>query len=195
LAVAALVAHAGLLENGGPHSIWPEGVNMLAEELEFEKRKLEIEFQKLAIERSKLQWTRVSTIVPVVLAMVTIFYGVYSLRETAKDQLIAKLAEITFGTDPDSGAGKAAALAYLFSNELPKDLREKLTDSSALREQFKRHAGVDETVGSVDSKMDLLRITLERSPKETSRVINTWKAMFPGDSAWVDRFAEGLPKQ
>lgn len=113
--------------------------------LEYEK--LELEREKIRLERFKVWWTGISIMVPLLVAAVSISFGMWTQSQQAKfqselqvqqaklqlelqsqqarSQFELKAAEIVMNTPSPIGAQtKARALANLFSERLPKNFAE-----------------------------------------------------------------------
>lgn len=140
-----------------------------------EREKIELEREKLKVERQKTQWAAVGSIIPIVVALGTIVYGIWSLRATAQSQFETKVAELALAApDPDAAKARAQILAVWFQDSLPKDMNARL-------ESFK-----PEDFGNpdADSKKELFKAIAEH-PDKRNELIETWKALFPDDS-WIE---------
>jgi hypothetical protein len=113
--------------------------------LEYEK--LELEREKVRLERFKVWWTGISIMVPLLVAAVSISFGMWTQSQQAKlqseiqaqqakvqlelqdrqarSQFELKAAEIVMNTETPLGAlTKARALANMFPERLPKNFAE-----------------------------------------------------------------------
>ena len=148
----------------------------------------EIELRKLKSEKTKTIWTAAAVIVSVLSAAGTIAYNVYSLRQTAEDQLMTKVVEITFNAEsPDAAASKAAGIAYLYGDHLPQDIRAKLVDREAVIQTLTSNLGKGP---APETRKEVLRMVLAAKPDQEGRILKTWKRMFSGDKEWIDAFAK-----
>lgn len=144
-------------------------------QLELEERKILVEEQKVSVEREKIRWAALSAIVPVVVALGTIIYGVWSLSETAKTQFETKLVEVAMqGPGPIEAINRAKLVSKIFSEYVPKDFDKRL------RQINPSDVGNDNVV---DSKKELLRLLADH-PADRSAIIATWRSLFPGDQ-WI----------
>jgi hypothetical protein len=114
------------------------------EKLELERAKVELEGEKLKVEKFKALWTGISIMVPLLVAVITIGFGVWSQmkqsqnqfeiqklqaeiqselqRQQARSQFEIKAAEIVMNTETPLGAQtKAKALANMFPDRLPSN--------------------------------------------------------------------------
>lgn len=147
----------------------------------------QIELKKLSLEITKARWSAAAVMFSVLSAALTVGYGAWSVRRTAEEQLVTKIVEVTFNADTaDVTASKAAGIAYLFGNHLPEDIRTNLQDSNKVRDTLARNigSGPDPAI-----QKEVLRLVLAAKPSEESRILSTWKRMFPGDAEWIDRFS------
>lgn len=63
-----------------------EKLEIEREKLKLEKVKIELEREKLKLERFKAWWTGSSIIIPLIVVVITIYFGIWSQREQAKNQ-------------------------------------------------------------------------------------------------------------
>jgi hypothetical protein len=161
-----------------------------------EQRKLEIEEEKVQVERQKAWWSAASTIVPLLAALGTLIYSVWSFRkqseqtaklqkeaaietaklqnESAKLQFEIKAAEIAFsGKTPEAVKNRANVLKTIFGDRLPKNFPPTFDP--------KTYGGGKE---SPEEKMFFLELLLKYPGKE-AETIKGWEMLF-GDT-WLDR--------
>src|SRR6266850_1209425 len=101
-----------------------EGENLKLEldKLELEKEKLKLEESKLEIEWQKAKWTALSITVPLLAAILTVAYGIWSVHEQSQSQFEIKAAEIVMGSSgPGESLNKARAFVALFPGKLPRN--------------------------------------------------------------------------
>ena len=92
-----------------------------------EKIKLELEFERIKVERFKIRGTFLSIIIPLIVAALTIFYGVLMQNQQSKTNFQIKAAEIVLNaTSPQAALNKAIVLSELFPDRLPMDFRAKM---------------------------------------------------------------------
>jgi len=92
-----------------------------------EKIKLKLEFERIKVERFKARGTFLSIIIPLIIAALTIFYGVLMQNQQSKTNFQIKAAEIVMNaTSPQAATNKAIVLSELFPDRLPKDFRAKM---------------------------------------------------------------------
>jgi len=103
------------------------------EKLEIERRKIELEQEKIKIERSKARWTAISIIVPLIVAAITVIFGLWNQTkqariqaeiqaQQARNEFELKAAEMILKTEtPLEAHTKARALAEMFPDRLPRD--------------------------------------------------------------------------
>jgi hypothetical protein len=92
----------------------------LASDAKIEKEKLEIEREKLKVEKSSAKLSAMSLIIPLLVALATVGYGIWSFRKQAQLQFESKAAEIAFsGKTPEAVLRRAKALKAIFPNRLP----------------------------------------------------------------------------
>jgi hypothetical protein len=161
-----------------------------------EQQKLAVERQKLEVERSKAAWSAVATIVPLLAALGTLIYSVWSFRkqtgetarlhkeaaietarlqnESAKLQFEIKAAEIAFsGKTPEAVRNRAKVLKTIFGQRLPENFPPEFDP--------KTYGGGKETP---EEKMFFLELLLKYPGKE-KEIVEGWDTLF-GD-AWLAR--------
>ncbi len=150
-------------------------------ELQIEEQKIALEREKLLVEHVKARWAAVAAVLPIVAALGTIIYGVWSLRETAITQFQMKLAEIALSApDPGQAQNRARIVANWFRGSFPTDVQQRL-------QNFK-----PEEYGNVDadSKKELFK-AIAQHPDHGMELVAAWKVLFPGDE-WVADVGEAL---
>lgn len=157
--------------------------------LAFEERKFEAEAkrenEKLETEKSKVVWSAVSSIVPIVAALTTLVYGIWSFRkqsiataqiqnEGAKLQFEIKAAEIAFaGRTPKAVENRGRVLKKMFGDRLPENFPAPFEPVE--------HGGGKEAPAE---KITFLELLLKYPDKE-QHIFNLWTELF-GDS-WLER--------
>lgn len=92
-----------------------------------EKIKLKMEYEHLRLERLKIFGTTFSIVIPLLVAGVTIIYGLRSEIEKSKSNFQIKAIEIVMSeSSSHSATNKAIVLSELFPNLLPNDFGEKM---------------------------------------------------------------------
>jgi hypothetical protein len=149
-----------------------------------DREKLELEREKLGVERYKAKWAAIGAIVPMVVALGTICFGIWNLQETAKTQFETKVAELAMvGPGPVEAKNRARWLAAMFRDLLPGDLEHRLNtfDPSNFGSE-----GGDPTIAP---KKELFKAIADH-PADRKTIIATWIALFPDDK-WVKSLDEG----
>jgi hypothetical protein len=92
-----------------------------------EKIKLKMDCERIRIERFRAWGTVLSIIIPLLVATITIIYGVWSENERAKTNFEIKAVEIVMNaSSPQAATNKAIVIAELFPDSLPKNFKEKM---------------------------------------------------------------------
>ena len=166
------------------------------ERLQLETQKfvsdVNVENAKLAIERDKLQadfavakWSKVSSVVPLVVALATILYGVWSFSRQAQQQAAAqaaaaslqfelKAAEIAFaGKTPEAVMNRARALSVIFPTRLPSDFVGTFDPQEV-------GGGKQDPEG----KKFFLELLTKCRPQDKAEIFRLWQALF-GDK-WLN---------
>lgn len=92
-----------------------------------EKIRLKMEWERIRIERFKAWGTVLSIVIPLLVATITIIYGVWSENERARTNFEIKAVEIVMNaTSPQSATNKAIVLSELFPDRLPKNFKDKM---------------------------------------------------------------------
>ena len=108
-----------------------EQIDELTDITPFEKAKLRNDYEQIKIERFKAWATVLSIVIPILIASITIIYGVWSQNERAKSDFEIKAVEIILNSSSLKAAtNKAIVLSELFPNRLPRDFKDKLIDSN-----------------------------------------------------------------
>jgi hypothetical protein len=180
-----------------------------------EQQKLDIERQKLEVERTKASWSAVSTVVPLLAALGTLIYSVWSFRkQTNHTNKLQKESAIATATLQKEAATETAALQnesaklqfeikaaeIAFSGKTPEAVINranvlKTIFGDRLPKDFpptfdpKKHGGGKE---SPEEKMFFLELLLKYPGKETE-IIEGWEMLF-GDS-WLDRVKPVVQKK
>jgi hypothetical protein len=147
-------------------------------QLELEEKKIEVEHEKLKVERYKARWAAIGSIVPLVVALATVGYSLWSLQETARTQFEAKVAELAMaGEGPVEAKNRAKVLAAMFGDLLPHGIDQRL--SKVNPEDFGSSVDPD-----LVSKKEIFA-ALAAHPADRAKIVSTWRALFPKDG-WID---------
>lgn len=100
------------------------------EEIEpLELAKLEMEYKRIEVEKFKAWGTVISISIPLIVAAITVGYGVWSHNNRAQIDFEIKAAEIVMSAkSPQSAANKAEVLSELFPDRLPMNFEEALRE-------------------------------------------------------------------
>lgn len=102
-------------------------IENLVEVDSLEKIKLKMDFERIRIERLRTWLTVISIVIPLLLGVITVFYGVWSENERAKTNFEIKAVEIVLGAEsPTIATHKAIVLYELFPDHLPKNFKDKM---------------------------------------------------------------------
>jgi hypothetical protein len=175
--------------SGGTPSTAERQLDLDRDRLEFEKRKFAVETNeendKLENEKVKTRWSAISTIVPIIAALLTLGYGIWSFRkqaieaaklqnEGAKLQFEIKAAEIAFdGKTPKAVENRGRVLKRIFNNRLPESFPAPF--------EAGEHGGGKEAPAE---KITFLELLLKYPDKE-QQILKLWTALF-GDP-WIER--------
>jgi hypothetical protein len=92
-----------------------------------EKIKLKMELEKIKLEKNRIHGTFLSIVIPLILGVSTIFYGVFLENQKASQNFEIKAVEIVMNaSSPKVATNKAIVLFELFPNRLPKNFKEKM---------------------------------------------------------------------
>jgi hypothetical protein len=92
-----------------------------------EQMKLKMECHRIRIEWYKTWGTILSIIIPLLIGIITVGYGVWSENERAKTNFQIKAIEIVMtASTPQAAINKAIVMYELFPDRLPKDFKEKM---------------------------------------------------------------------
>jgi hypothetical protein len=146
----------------------------LASDHQIEERRLQLEQEKLEAEKSTGRISAISSMVPLLVGLGTLIYGVWSFRKQAQLQFETKAAELAFsGKTPEAVANRAKALKKIFPKRLPGDFMASFNPAD--------HGGGKE---DPDGKKFLLELLL-KYPPQRNEIGQFWAALF-GDK-WFDR--------
>lgn len=137
----------------------------------------ELEFRKLELEQLKARWSAISVIVPIIVALGTIIYGVWSFHATAKLQFETKIAELAmqnFENFPDI-LNRAELLTVMFGNQLPHDFVKNVreTDLGKLSGKIRDPAYAP--------KIQLLTMLASAKSNNRAFIIDAYRKLFPDD--------------
>jgi len=168
----------------------PSGIE--EKKLEIEKEKLAIEIRKLSLEHSKARWTAFSVVVPLIAAIGTVFFGLWSAHEQALSNFQLEAAKsIMQAPSPDEAVNRGRFFSALFPNKIPANF---VQPANALKMGI---GGGDDT----PSKKEFIKLLAARglNPKQTAEL---WRTIFDLDE-WakderliqvIDRFSAQEPK-
>jgi hypothetical protein len=144
-----------------------------------ERDKVAVERDKRDVEKFKARWGNItSTTIPILAALLTVVFSVYSLGKTAKIEFGTKLVEVALqGKNPDEALSRAKFTASLFQEYVPKDFQPRLQKLNP-SDFGNPNLFVDET------KRELIKLIAEH-PAQSERIKKSWKALWPTDT-WVD---------
>jgi hypothetical protein len=152
-------------------------------QLALEREKLSLEREKLNVERYKAKWAAIGAIIPMVVALGTIAFGIWSLQETAKTQFETKVAELAMaGPGPVEAKNRARWLAAMFRDLLPGDLESRLNTFDP------KDFGSAYTDPTIAPKKELFA-AIAAHPADRKEIVAAWKALFPKDD-WVKSLSE-----
>jgi hypothetical protein len=158
-------------------------VQKFASDAEAENTRLSIEREKLNADLAVAKWSKVSSVVPLVVALLTIIYGVWTFNKQGKQQTAAqadaarlqfelKAAEIAFaGKTPEAVMNRAKALSAVFPDRLPSDFLSSFDPQ-------KFGGGKQDPAGK---KCFLELLTKCSSPQDKAEMVSLWKALFADD--------------
>jgi hypothetical protein len=115
-----------------------------------------------------------SSIIPLVVALSTLAFSIWSFRQQGSHEVELKAAEFAFlGKTPEAVLNRCKALKQIFGDRLPKDFGASFNPLD--------HGGGKE---DSESKKFFIELLL-KYPQQRSDIIQFWGALF-GD-AWLDR--------
>ncbi len=142
------------------------------------RERLALERERLEVEKMKAKWTAVSVVVPLLAAIFTVAFGLWSNHQQAKSQFEAKVAEVVMQSpSPQEALGRAQTFMAMFPDRLPKNFA-KAFDT----DQFTNHQ-----VGVAESKKEFLKLLVDKGLTK-EEIVKVWKHLFPGDE-WVKDFS------
>jgi hypothetical protein len=145
-----------------------------AADTDIETRKIGIEQAKLDVERATAKWSAMASIVPLMVALLTLAYSTWSFRQQGKQQVELKAAEFAFlGKTPEAVLNRCKALKQIFGRNLPDDFGESFDPGE--------HGGGKE---DPESKRFFLELLL-KYPLQRAELTQFWRELF-GDP-WLDR--------
>jgi len=148
--------------------------NNTPKEDSLELQRLEIEREKLRIERFKAWWTGFSILIPLLITAGTLLFNVQNQRAQARLDFKLKAAEILISSpSPTEARNKAAAMAKLFSEELPVNFGENFIPAEYGAPKIS------------DSKKFLLTLIVEH-PEQRNDIIEMWLKLSPSDTWAAD---------
>ena len=107
--------------------MWIKELDSIQDLDSHEKIKLKLELERIKVERFKAWGTVLSIVIPLIVAALTVFYGVLLQSERSKTDFQIKAAEIVMNAaSPQAATNKAIVLSELFPDRLPKDFKAKM---------------------------------------------------------------------
>ena len=174
---------------GGGASVDERRLELDRDRLEFEKQKFVVETKRendeLENEKTKQIWSAASAIAPIIAALFTLGYSVWSFRkqsvaaatlqnDTAKLQFDMKAAEIAFaGKTPEAVENRAKLLKKIFGKRLP--------DNFPPHFEPEEHGGGKE---APEGKLAFVEMLL-KYPGQDQKIFRLWSELF-GD-AWLKK--------
>ena len=164
-----------------------ELVNIEKEKIDIERRKLHYEEGKLQVEKYKAKWTAIGIIIPIIVAALTIGYGIWGQVQTAKANFAAKAADIAIRGDiPNlySSKAKAEVLQKLF----PQYLSVNFSDKFSFEEAGEKDMLIRENdKNGEDIRLDLVKLLIQ-NPNDQVEIIKLWWKLYPEDHWYLNRF-------
>jgi hypothetical protein len=159
-----------------------EKVAVEREKLTLEREKLGFERERqkesTSIEADKLKWAAIGTMIPILAALGTLWYGIYSVKRTVSAQLATKLAELALG---GSGSweivNRARFATHLFSELLPPEFINKVDKMDPAE------------ISPGPSRKGVVIELLAKHPTQRDQILADFKAAY-GD-AWIDILRAG----
>jgi len=146
----------------------------LAAETELERQRLEIEKSRLELDKAAAKWSAMGPSIPLVVALLTLAYSIWSFGKQGKQQIELKAMEFVFqGKTPEALQNRCRAMVSLLGGRLPKDFGTTFSPVD--------HGGGKE---DPESKKFFLELLL-KYPTQRNETLQYWRALF-GD-AWLDR--------
>jgi len=146
----------------------------LAAETELERQRLEIERARLELEKAAAKWSTIGPAIPLLVALLTLAYSIWSFGKQGKQQIELKAMEFVFqGKTPEALQNRCRAMVALLGGRLPKDFGTTFSPID--------HGGGKE---DPESKKFFLELLL-KYPTQRNETLQYWRALF-GD-AWLDR--------
>lgn len=116
-----------VLMNGGIMIL--EDIEKLKEVSEIDRMKLRLEYEHLQMEKTRSRMTVLSILIPVIVVMITVVYGMLAENEKANVDFQIKAAEIVMNAPtPESATVKAIVLHELFPDRLPENFKDKMIE-------------------------------------------------------------------
>lgn len=138
--------------------------------IEIEREKIELEKKKLAAEQNKNMWSAISSIAPILVALFTVLYGVWSINENSKINIKLEAAKAVFNeSGPDEAAGRAEYYSQLFPELIGRDLFKKVDPI-----KFEKRN---------DARLEFFKAIAENH-QSAPELFDLWSHLFPDDD-WV----------
>jgi hypothetical protein len=155
----------------------------MADDKELEHAKLALERDKLDFEREKFKETQKleynkawALSIPLLVAMLTVFYSVYSSNIDARNNFELKAAEIVMNSQgPLETYHKAQALKALFGDDLPREFADDFDPGNEM---------LGSPVVSGD-KIEFLKLIIQNPDYNKSNIIRLWGEVYPADRPWL----------
>ena len=143
-------------------------------DIDLERQKLALEKEKLRLEVTKARWNASAIAVPILAAVATAWFGLYSQNEQAKSQFEIKAAEIVLqAKSPEEASDKARALKALFPNRLPVPFAESFDPT--------KFAAYSQDI--ISEKLELLKMLDGKNGNRKREIVVLWTKLFPDDKA------------
>lgn len=143
-----------------------------------EREKLSIEREKLEVERIKAKWNAIAVVVPLLAAILTVAFGLWTHNQQAESQFEIKVAEIVMQSgSPMEALGRAQAFMAMFPDRLPKDFAKP----------FDPQEFTNQETGVPESKKEFLILLADKGLTK-EEIVKIWKHLFPGDE-WMKDFS------
>lgn len=162
-----------------PETVGPkETTDQSSVAVALEREKLALEREKLAVERTKTKWAAISVIVPLLAAILTIAFGLWTNHQQEKSQFETKVAEIVMQSEsPREALGRAQTFMAMFPDRLPKDF------ASA----FDPDEFTNQETDTSEAKKEFLKLLADKGLTK-EEVVKVWKHLF-SDDEWIKDFS------
>jgi hypothetical protein len=135
---------------------------------------LDIELQKLTLERTKVRWTAISVMIPLLAAIGTVAFGIWSTRQQEQSSFQLEVAKsVMTASSPSEAIFRRDMLSRTFADRLPPKFLPKI-DLTGIADKGPENA---------DAKAHFVELVASRgmSPLETAKL---WHSVFK--EPWSD---------